>query len=468
MDNKTAPVASMTAGRDNQNKLPVVSQQSTGAASFRKGKRKFCVVTRDFSGLGFGLLNKTDDVIFATNPDLTKFKDKPEELEKYKKIGDGLVTKFALKDVMSRRSRMRDWYFIFDGNHSVNENEQLRREGFKVGLGGALSYKMENDREFGIMTAEKFGIESPLWEEFKTAEEGVKFLESHPDQAFVFKPNAADESYLTTVPYTNDPQEANENMRDFIKAIDVKGGFILQEKVKGIEVNVEYFCVKGEVKSAQLNLEAKRISSDDTGTMCGCAFDVCRDLPLDSKLVQLTVAKIIPFIRESKYTGFADLNCIIGENEIWFIEWCWRTGYNAHPNYFMNLAEKDYLNTVADMVDGTYKAGAKRGWGASVTMYVDHPHEGIPMNIPEKLKDKVYLFDGMKKNGLIVETGASNELLIVGEHGFTIKTAMENALEHAEKLRTITGVDFRKDGAREGFSSSPRERYAAIMELGYV
>ena len=58
---------------------------------------------------------------------------------------------------MKNRAEMRDWYWIFDGNHSVDENELLRSEGFKVGLGGELSYKMEKDREFGIELAEKYG-----------------------------------------------------------------------------------------------------------------------------------------------------------------------------------------------------------------------------------------------------------------------------------------------------------------------
>ena len=78
----------------------------------------------------------------------------------------------------------------------------------------------------------------------------------------------------------------------------------------------------------------------------------------------------------------------------------------------------------------------------------------------DKVRNKLASYDKTKKGG--------NELLIVGAHGFTIKTAMEAALENVEKMRTIVSVDFRKDGAREGYSSSPRERYASLQEMGLI
>ena len=114
------------------------------------GKRKFCIVTKDYSGLGFALLNTKDEVIIAHNPDMEKFKDDPEEFKMYQTIGEGMVERFDLKDVMENRNTMRDYYFIFDGNHSEKESELLRKEGFKVALGGKLSYKMENDRKHWI------------------------------------------------------------------------------------------------------------------------------------------------------------------------------------------------------------------------------------------------------------------------------------------------------------------------------
>jgi phosphoribosylamine-glycine ligase len=434
--------------------------------------RKFICVTKDFSGYGFcfdkRLKGNGDKAIIACDPE-DEYEDTPEKLEMYHNIGKGMIKVFDLNDIMKNREGFKDWYWIWDGNHHVEENELLCKEGFKVCLGGELMFKMENDRMFGIQLAEEMGIESPLWEEFSTAEEGVKFLEENEEKVFVFKPDA-EESYLTTVPIISDAKKANKQLREFIKAIEIKSPFILQERVPGIEVNVEYFCVDGEPLSAQINLESKRISSDDKGCMCGCAFDVCRDVPLDSRIVKETVAKFLPFIKENKWTGLFDMNCIIGEDDIWFIEFCARLGFNAHPNYFTNVSKTDCFNTLADMVDGKYKPEVKRLWGASITGYVDHPHEGIPMFIPDEVKDKVYIFDGMKneESDTILETGIDGHLVIVCGKGQRVKEAMEDALANMEKLEGIINLDYRADGAKDGYASSPIKRYDALVEWGYL
>ena len=436
--------------------------------------RKFCIVTKDFSSLGFALdyRNKNDEIIFATNPDIKKLKQNKDE-EKYDKIGENLITRFDLSDVMNRRNKMRDFYFVFDGNHSVEENEILRKESFKVCLGSELTYKMENDRAFGIELSEQLGIESPLWEDFKEGKQGIELLKQYPDDAFFMKPNAQDESHLTTPPVGKDSKKANEYLQKWLETLVFKEGFVLQKTVKGTEVNLEYFCVNGEIKSAQINLEVKRISEAslidayEKGSLCGCAYDVCKNIDINSPIVEMTIGKLKTFIKEKKHTGFADMNFIIGENEMWFIEWCWRTGYNAHPNYFMNVSNKDYLNTIADMHDGIYELDAKRGWGASVTLYTDHPAEGVPIIIQDSVKNKVYLFDGYKQDDTLFETGISNEIAIVGGYGDTIQKAMSDAYDNISKV-AVAKSDYRSDGLKEDFNSSPIQRYRALEQFKYL
>ena len=437
--------------------------------------RKFILVTRDWSGMGFALdeRNKGDTVIVAVNPDYEKL-EKDGELDKFNNIGEGLVKRFDLEDVMKNRAKFKDWYWVWDGNHSVDENELLRKEGFKVANGGKLSFQMENDREYGIELAEKtFGIESPLWDEFEDNKEAIEMLKADPEHSYFLKPNAADESHLTTPPASKDPKLANKYLQEQLEITTFKEGFVLQRTVPGTEVNLEFFCVNGEVKSAQINLEIKRISEAslidgyEKGSLCGCALDVCKDIPLDNELVEATIGKMKGFIKEKNYTGFADMNFIIGEEDIWFIEWCWRPGYNAHPGYFMNVSNKSFLDTMADMVDGTYEPDVKRGWGATVTMYTDHPAEGTPIMIAPEVKKKTYLFDGMQKDKSIITTGISNELLIVGGYGNSIEKALMDAYDNVAKV-VISKSDYRSDGLKDGCNSSPVGRWKQLNDLGYV
>ena len=73
--------------------------------------RKFVVVSKDMSGLGFCLLNKSDTVIIARNPDEETRKD-PDKLKQFNNVGKGMVDVWDLKDVMAVRKEMRDWYFV--------------------------------------------------------------------------------------------------------------------------------------------------------------------------------------------------------------------------------------------------------------------------------------------------------------------------------------------------------------------
>ena len=317
----------------------------------KKVNKKFVLVSKFFDGFGF-CLHTPHKVIVAYNDKDLDYDDQ-DEAKNYKHVGEGIIKSVPLQKIMDERSDYSDWYWVFDGNHSVEEADLLREEGFKVFGSGTYCDMMENDRGEAIKIAESVGLPSPMWKEFKSKEDGIKFLEENEDKAFVFKPNDAP-SYLTTVPTNPNKHESNESLRKFIRSLDIND-FILQERVDGVEVNVEVFAVDGEVKCAQLGLESKRISHGDTGCMTGCGHDICTDLDLDCDLVQNTIAKFFPLIKKEKYTGFADVNVIVGDQEYWFIEFCWRVGFNFHPNYFANISRKDFFTVVSEMIDGDFE-----------------------------------------------------------------------------------------------------------------
>ena len=211
----------------------------------------------------------------------------------------------------------------------------------------------------------------------------------------------------------------------------------------------------------------KRISNGDLGNMCGCSVDTGKIIDINSKLARMTIGKYLPYIQKQRWTGLFDCNVIISEQKVYFLEFCARLGYNCHPSFFMSLENRDCLNVMADLCDKTYKPDVNRGWAASVTIFTDHPHAGIPLNIPEDIKSKVYLFDGKKDGKNIVETGGSNELLIVGGYDYRIKDAIKNAYENCEKIDVIN-MDYRSDGLCDDYASSPIRRYQALMELGLL
>ena len=160
--------------------------------------RSFVLVTSDWSGLGFAdqeIRQNGSEVIVAYKP--KEPIEDPEKKESYEIQGQGIVPTMELDKIFKKRGDYKDAYWVFDGNHNVDIGEKLIEEGFKVFNGSQFQYDLENDREYGLQFAEEVGLHSPPYHEFKSVEEGIKFLEANENKAFVFKPNGAEDSALT-------------------------------------------------------------------------------------------------------------------------------------------------------------------------------------------------------------------------------------------------------------------------------
>lgn len=445
-------------------------QENDGSDSLSP-KKRFILVSADFSGLGFAKqeIDRGGEVLIAYKP---KEELKPDEKKAYEVQGNGICDKIELNELMNKRNEYKDWYWIWDGNHNWKENEQLKSEGFKVVLGGELAYNLENDREFGAKFAQSVGLELPETFDFTSLDDGIKFLEEHEDEAFVFKPNGISETWLTYIPIAEDETDANLELIGFLDGIhsfNIKE-FILQRKIKGVEINVEGFCQNGEFVYAHANFENKKSYTNDTGEASGCAFDVEFTIPLSSKLFQLTAGKFSKKIRELNYTGFVDTNVIIGEyQQVYFLEFCFRVGYNAHPNLFFNLFEKDFLQTMADLYDKNFDPKVKDGFGASLTMFTNHNHIGLPIYVPESVENKFYLFDGYEKDDKLFMGGLDyKEIGVVMSHDYTIENALKSVVSNAEKV--IFSNRYARWDANES-KDTPlgiKRRYEAILAMGLL
>src|SRR3954469_5435112 len=104
---------------------------------------RFVVATLHYAGLGFALrlLDEGHDVVLA--PVGT---DDRRSCASYELIGNGLLEKRRFNDIGRDRGEFRDAIWIWDENHTVDENELLRREGFRVFGGGSYPDTMEHDR----------------------------------------------------------------------------------------------------------------------------------------------------------------------------------------------------------------------------------------------------------------------------------------------------------------------------------
>lgn len=134
-------------------------------------EREFIAATRDYAGLGFAirLQDEGHDVVLATNPDEETIRD-PERLRAFNLVGNGMIPKASLAESMDERENRRDWYWVWDANHSVAENELFRAGGFRVLGGGGYADRMEHDRAACLEFTSVHGLNAPPTFPFSGAE----------------------------------------------------------------------------------------------------------------------------------------------------------------------------------------------------------------------------------------------------------------------------------------------------------
>jgi hypothetical protein len=390
-------------------------------------------------------------------------------LRRYDLVGRGMLPKQRLTEVMARRTELRDAYWIWDHNHAVEENETLRREGFKVLAGGQYAHRMEHDRAACLEHTAVYGLLAPPSTRFDKAVDAIRFCEQNKGTAYVYKPDEG-ANHETFLPESEDAIEANEELRLHLASIDSDCAFILQERKEGVEANVEVWFVEGDPVFAFMALESKKRYALDMGELIGCAFDFVFLVPLNCKAVQESVGKLFPAYKNMKYTGFGDANFTAGRDGLWFFEKCERLGYNAHPNLLFNLSRRGVGEVFAGLIDNTLRPDFSGGFGASVTMMTkENPSGGKPIMFPPRLWPDIFWWDVYKRDDLYLTAGydADGYVLIVNGYGYTIPTAWENVMKKAAQIR-FPYRSYRSDGAGVDYPSSPIRRYEGLKAMGYI
>ena len=431
---------------------------------FKQKKPMIVIVTQDWSGAGWANL-----CIKAGYPCIvaTKMKEDDEHEEEFNLVGDGIFPKIELDKLMKERNNFKNAYFIWDFNHNFEESEILRKEGFKVWGGSEFTYKLEKDRNFGVEIVKKAGLETPPTFEFKTKEEGMKFLDENEDLAYVFKPDEGDGCFTTYVPDATKPDKANRELYDYLDSQEGETGYyVLQERKDGLEINIEYWVYKGKPFLCHANFESKRKLNHDEGEMVGCSQDIEFIVPINCKLAVDTIGKLLKLPEFKDYTGPVDMNVIICEKKYYFLEFCCRMGYSATPNLIMNLCMIPFPDLMTRWIDGKVEGIAenfKEGFGASVNLYIDHKKSNLPIFLPEDTK--FYMYDLQKKENKFFLCGYAQEVGIILSHDYTIKRAAEKCLKLVDTVNYPMHA-CRTDLDLENYESSPILRLEAAESMG--
>ncbi len=428
--------------------------------------KKFIFISQDYSGMGLAKFaqDQGDKVLLAVARD--KKEEKPQE---HQLVGNGIVPKIKLSEIL--KNPIKDAYYIFDQNFLPEVGQFLREKNLKVFGGLAFGIKAEYDRNFAVELAKKAGLESPPTQEFKNIKDGLNFLRKNEKAAYVFKPNHSESAYTTFVPNAEKDTSANKELYQYLSSLDnPPEGFILQERIKGVEVNYEVYFYEGKPFFAFCGLENKKALAGELGSNTGCSFDYVFTVPLKSKGIKETIGKFFPIFEKMKYTGTFDVNIIVSDRQNYFLETCGnRMGYNSHPNLLMALAKESFSEIYSSFLDGkieNFYRFFRYGFGASIRLFIDHVRTGLPLYIPEELNNKFYHFGTYRKNNNYFLSGYEEQTGIVVGHAYTMEEAGNEAIANAEKI-FYPDKGYRNDMTLKNYPNAPINRYNSLSAMGY-
>src|SRR3989338_8932459 len=174
-----------------------------------------------------------------------------------------------------------------------------------------------------------------------------------------------------------------------------------------------------------------------------------------NSLFNSTLKKFEPKLKEEKYVGYIDINCIVNSKGIYPLEWTSRFGY---PTIF--IQHEGMLNPIGEFMYGMSKGNSnklktKSGFQMGVRVVVPP----FPFRDQETFnvysKDTIILFKKPIKEGVHIEdvklfndewviTGTSGVVLVVCGTGSTMKSAQNQTYNRINNI-LIPNMYYRKD-----------------------
>lgn len=247
--------------------------------------------------------------------------------------------------------RWSDLVILADNTRYLREIDAWRaRENIPVIGATTDAAAWELNRTLGQRVFEKAGIDVPPYKEFSNYDQAIAYVKSE-NRRMVSKP-CGDEPDKSLSYCAKSPEDLVYMLERWKKAQKLKGKFILQDFIPGIEMAVGgWFGPGGFNEGWCENWEEKNLMAGGTGPATGEMGTILRYVK-KSKLADKVLKPLEDELYRLNYTGYVDVNTIIGEDGTpWPLEFTMRFGWPTF-NIQQALIDGDVIEWLADLCDG--------------------------------------------------------------------------------------------------------------------
>ena len=337
--------------------------------------------------------------------------------------------------------------------------------------GSKWGNRVELDRIYGNKVMKVSGINTPQTYAFTDYDTAIKFVRDSK-RTFVYKPSG---NQATTTTYVSESYYDMVGMLEYYSGINEP--FELQERVDGIEVSSELWFNGTEVLNVNHTMEEKRLMEGNLGPQSGCMGSAVWLGTTKSKLYKEGVGKIVPALMKVNYRGPIDLNCIVGKDKLYGLEWTARFGYDA---IFVLL--EMYRGRVNELLYGIaagvkLQMNFKAQWGIGIDLVIPpYPldiepdlYKGILVQGVNKHNLKhLWFYDIEKKDNRYITSGNGGDLCAVTARGDEV--GHYHPLRDAKRrvMRTIDNLVIPDVMYRRDIGDRVYEEHKQLMKWGWL
>jgi phosphoribosylamine--glycine ligase len=345
--------------------------------------------------------------------------------------------------------------------------DDLRKKGKFVVGGSEYTDRLETDREFGQQEMRAAGmLVLPHWD-FDNFGDAIEFLKTNPGR-YIFKPSEGDIDWhvknLLFIAQEEDGKDLLEVLEHNRKSWSRKiKRFQFQKVASGVEVAVgAFFNGNDFITPINVNFEHKKLFPGDIGPATP-EMGTLMFWEEPNGFFGATLGKMVDKLRESKYVGYIDINCIANSRGIYPLEFTARFGYPTISIHMEGIQSPmgEFLYALARGESYTLKT--QKGFQIGVVVATPpFPYNDDKMF--QVYKDSSILFKRQNFDGIhpgdvkLVDgdwklAGKSGYVLVVTGSGPTVEAARRQAYRRIDNIM-LQNMFYRTDIGAKWFEES--------------